>query len=252
MPGAYGFESLRPHKAGPLGVPSFYNKMNMTAKTLLFAAALYAAAFSSCATHSTTGNGALRTGDLVFVGIPSDYSLGDGSMAGAIGEATGGGDSLNIIHVAILEVAGDSTWIIDATIKRNVDRHPLDTFIRDFTLKDGSLPTFIIKRLKDPAGAEKFVENAKSHLGEPYDAAFLPDNGALYCSELVRDSYVAEDGTHLFAQAPMNFKDADGQMPLYWQQLFDLLGMPVPQGVEGTNPRAMCGESILETVRTGF
>ena len=35
-------------------------------------------------------------------------------------------------------------------------------------------------------------------------------------------------------------------------QLFDLLGMPVPQGVEGTNPRAMCGESILETVRTGF
>ena len=66
------------------------------------------------------------------------------------------------------------------------------------------------------------------------------------------DSYVSEDGTHLFTQAPMNFKDADGQMPLYWQQLFDILGMPVPQGVEGTNPRAMCGESILETVRTGF
>ena len=136
----------------------------MTAKTLLFAAALCAAAFSSCATHRTPGDGALRTGDLVFVGIPADYSLGDDSMAGAIGEATGDGDSLNIIHVAILEVAGDSTWIIDATIKRNVDRHPLDTFIRDFTLKDGSLPTFIIKRLKDPSGADKFVENAKSHL----------------------------------------------------------------------------------------
>ena len=218
-----------------------------------FAAAVCAAAIAGCGMQHRGGEqNQLRTGDLIFVGIPVDYSLDSASMAGAISDATGNDGELNIIHVAVAEVQGDSCWVIDATIKHGVDRHPLDTFIRDFTLKDGSLPTFIIKRLKDPAGAEKFVENAKSHLGEPYDAAFLPDNGALYCSELVRDSYVAEDGSHLFAQAPMNFKDADGQMPLYWQQLFDLLGMPVPQGVEGTNPRAMCGESILETVRTGF
>ena len=33
----------------------------------------------------------LRTGDLVFMGIPNDYSLGEDSMDGAIASATGAG-----------------------------------------------------------------------------------------------------------------------------------------------------------------
>ena len=88
----------------------------------------------------------LRTGDLIFVGIPMDYSIEGGSMDEAIASATGS-DSLNLIHVAIVEVDSEGKWIIDATIKHGVDRHPLDTFITDFTLKDGSLPVFIVKRL---------------------------------------------------------------------------------------------------------
>ena len=101
----------------------------------------------------------LKTGDLVFVGIPMDYSIEEGSMDEAISSATGTTEELDLIHVAIAEVKGDSTWIIDATIKHGVDRHPLDTFLTDFTLKDGSMPVFIIKRLKDPSMAEDFVKN---------------------------------------------------------------------------------------------
>ncbi len=86
---------------------------------------------------------ALRTGDLVFVGIPADYSIEADSMDDAITAATGEKGQMNLIHVAIAEVQGDSTWIIDATIRHGVDRHPLDTFLRDFTLKDGSLPVFV-------------------------------------------------------------------------------------------------------------
>ena len=85
------------------------------------------------------GDKALQTGDLIFVGIPADYSLEGDSMGSAISDATGDG-VLNLIHVAIAEVGKDTTWIIDATIKHGVDRHPIDTFFRDFTLKDGSLP----------------------------------------------------------------------------------------------------------------
>ena len=132
----------------------------------------------------------LQTGDLVFVGLPLNYSLDEGSMDEAISTATGSPDSLNLIHVAIAEVTADSTWIIDATIKHGVDRHPLDTFITDFTLRDGSLPVFIIKRLKDPSKAAGFVENAKRFLGQAYDLHFMPGNDSLYCSELVRDSYI--------------------------------------------------------------
>lgn len=194
----------------------------------------------------------LQTGDLIFVGIPADYSLDSDSMESAITDATGTADALNLIHVAIAEVEGEDIWIIDATIKHGVDRHPLDTFLTDFTLKDGSLPVFEVKRLKDDRRAEEFVANVKQHLGLPYDVSFLPDNDAYYCTELVYDSYLAPDGTPLFHAAPMNFKNADGELPPYWQQLFDRLGQPVPQDVPGTNPQGMAAEDILRSVETGF
>ena len=186
----------------------------------------------------------LRTGDLIFVGIPQDYSLDPDSMGSAISDATGSGD-LNFIHVAIAEVGADTTWIIDATIKHGVDRHPLDTFLRDFTLKDGSYPVFIVKRLKDSRMAEQFVENAKQFLGRPYDVWFSPDNEAMYCSELVRDSYRTSDGGYLFDAKPMNFKNSDGEFPLYWQQLFDLIGQSIPQDEPGTNPQDMSAATVL-------
>lgn len=192
-----------------------------------------------------------RSGDLVFVGIPMNYSLQQGSMSEAISAATSDSTGLNLIHVAILEVKGDSTWIIDATIKHGVDRHPLDTFIRDFTLRDGSLPTFKIMRPEASAAeAEQFVQNAKKYLGQPYDVSFLPDNGAMYCSELVYNSYITPDGEHLFSEAPMNFLDKNGNIPLYWTQLFERIGQQVPQGIPGTNPQKMATEKTLSPIET--
>jgi len=221
--------------------------MKQILSILLTVAAM--AAFSC----SKVGDSAIRTGDLVFVQIPADYDLNPDSMESAIGAATSGGDSLMTIHVAILEVQGDSTWIIDATIRHGVDRHPLSTFLSDFTLRDGSLPLFDIRRPDVSASeARRFVDNAQKFLGEPYDVHFLPDNGALYCSELVYDAYVTEDGKHLFSAYPMNFLDAGGEMPPYWTELFALLGESVPQGVTGTNPQQMSGESCLKPVRKGF
>lgn len=191
------------------------------------------------------GEDNLRTGDLVFVGLPMDYGVDKDSMAGAISASTGE-DSLNIIHVAILEVGKDTTWIVDATIRHGVDRHPIDTFFNDFRLRDGSFPTFQVKRPDVTAAqAEEFVRKAKLCLGQPYDSTFLPDNGAMYCSELVRESYVLYDGSHIFSEYPMNFLGPDGQMPTYWTRLFVRLGIDVPQGVRGTNPQKMATELSL-------
>ena len=190
----------------------------------------------------------LRTGDLVFVGIPMDYSLEEGSMDEAIASSTGSPDSLNLIHVAIAEVDAEGRWIIDATIKRGVDRYPLDTFITDFTLKGGKMPAFIVKRLKDPSKAAEYVANTRQYLGRPYDLHFMPSDDSLYCSELVRDCYSNTDGSFVFDEAPMNFKDSNGEFPLYWRQLFELLGAPIPQDLPGTNPQDMSKSPALETV----
>ena len=197
----------------------------------------------SCAQQPDT----LQTGDLVFMGIPQDYSISEESMDGAISAATGDG-GLNLIHVAIIEMADDGPYIIDATLKYGTDRHPLDSTIRQFTLKGGAQPVYIVKRLKDNKLAKEWVEKAKSFCGQPYDMRFLPDNGAMYCSELVRESFLGAEGEYLFDEKPMNWKNEKGEIPVYWTQLFALLGMDVPQGVPGTNPQDMSKSPLLETV----
>ncbi|MBP5572006.1 MAG: hypothetical protein J6X39_05000 [Bacteroidales bacterium] len=189
----------------------------------------------------------LQTGDLVFMGIPQDYSISEESMDGAISAATGDGE-LNLIHVAIVEMAEDGPYIIDATLKFGTDRHPLDSTIKQFALKGGAQPVYIVKRLKDNKLAKQWIEKAKSFCGQPYDMRFLPDNGAMYCSELVRESYLGPDKEYLFEEKPMNWKNEKGEIPVYWTQLFALLGMDVPQGVPGTNPQDMSNSPLLETV----
>ena len=180
----------------------------------------------------------IETGDLLFVAIPMNY--GDEDMAQAIADATSQGDSLNFIHAAILEVddAG-AVWVIDATIAHGVDRHPLDTLFSDFTLHRGGRATFEVMRLADNRNAAAYVEQAKVFLGEEYDLYFMTFNGRHYCTELISDAYVDEDGHQWFEPEPMNFKNAEGEFPSYWVRLFERLGEPIPQDELGTNPQAM-------------
>ena len=77
---------------------------------------------------------------------------------------------------------------------------------------------------------------------------FCIGNDAMYCTELVYESYRCEDGTPIFHDAPMNFKSSDGTFPVYWVQLFERLGQEIPQGVPGTNPQKMSEEPALRPV----
>lgn len=189
----------------------------------------------------------LRNGDLIFVGLPVAYDAETGTMDAAISSATGEEGAVNLIHVAIAEVQGDSVWIIDATIAHGVDRHPLDTFLTDFTLRDGSYPEFIVKRVKG-IDSDAAVERAKSFCGRAYDLRFLPDNDDLYCTELVQMSYLDKSGKPVFESEPMNWLAPDGTMPAYWEWLFGQLGMDVPQGLPGTNPQRMAQSGYLVEV----
>ncbi len=193
------------------------------------------------------GEGLLRNGDLVFVGLPADYRADGGSLDEAISSATGQDGGLNLIHVAIVQVKADSVWIIDATLSRGVDRHPLDTFLRDFTLRNGRYPEFLVKRIKG-VDADEAVERALSHCGCAYDVRFLPGNEDFYCTELVQASYLDRGGNPVFPSEPMNWLAPDGTLPPYWEQLFGRLGMEVPQGVPGTNPQDMAASGVLYDV----
>ncbi|MCQ2136244.1 MAG: hypothetical protein MJY67_04935 [Bacteroidales bacterium] len=193
------------------------------------------------------GRDALRKGDLIFVGA---VESADTSMSDAIVSATGDGRK-NYFHVAIVDMEDNGDiYIIDAGDKRGVSRYPLDTFLVDFSYPDGSLAVMDVmrvKRLGRSVGALA-VERARSFLVEDYDWRFLPDNGSHYCSELVYDSFLDRRGRRIFHAAPMNFLAPDGSLPLFWEELFDSLDMPVPQGIEGTNPQDMSLESCLRSL----
>lgn len=192
---------------------------------------------------------AVQTGDLLFVDLQLDYTFKD-SVDGhpfAVHQIQDG-EEVNYIHVAIFEVdKNDSLWIIDATYKGNVSRYPFSTFIKNFTLRDGSYPRMEVMRLKNNRYAAEFVENAKKHIGTIYDVNMMENNDSLYCSELVRVSYVLKGDT-IFAAAPIDFRSSDGTIPTYWTEFFGMIGKPLPQGNRGILPNAMIKDEALEKV----
>jgi len=176
------------------------------------------------------GQTSLRPGDLLF------FRDTEG-MGGAVKESTG-----QYTHVAIVESVGDTVWIIDATPQNGVSRRP---YLRQNEDKQ-SLPD--IYRLQDNSYVDSALIRARSFIGLPYDNAFLPDNGAFYCSELVYECFLSDDSQdnrHLFETKPMNWRNADGKLPKYWKEHFKKLKMPVPEKVMGTNPTELSHSPLL-------
>lgn len=186
-----------------------------------------------------TGEKGLRSGDLIF------ESVGKSATAKAIDAATARESGESFSHIAIIEVAEDGIYVIEAASENGVQRISLDDFLAAATHDESGNPAVTVMRLDREYDTAAFIANAKRHIGEPYDHYFMPDNGRMYCSELVYESYRDENGNPIFTARPMNFRAADGTMPEYWVALFEALGEPIPQGVPGTNPNDMARERCL-------
>ena len=107
-------------------------------------------------------------------------------------------------HVALVESVDDTVWIIDATPQNGVSRRP---FLR--TEYDGDLLPDVYRFEHTYFYFDSVLARARAFIGQPYDNDFLPDNGALYDSELIYECYlddVNEDETdrHLLEATPMH------------------------------------------------
>ena len=172
----------------------------------------------------------LQSGDLLFLNENSS------EMEKAITASTG-----EYTHVALVECdSADEVWVIEAYPEKCVRRISYEQFKREHLIWFSS-GTCDFYRLTVPFDTAMVISRAKSLLGKPYDDAFLPDNDAYYCSELIE---VAFGG--LFPSKPMNWRDADGNLPEYWQKHFEKLGVPVPEGVPGTNPTDLSRSPFLK------
>ncbi len=187
----------------------------------------------------------LRTGDLLF------QAGSESAMSSAIAAATGRDEALKFTHVGIAVIGSRADSVLEATSDGGVRMTVLSDFLNKSARLNGR-PVVVAKRLKDTAGIAAAVARARTFLGQPYDYSFRPDNGKLYCSELVWESYLAPDGRRLFPAQPMNFRAADGSMPPFWNELFAKLGEEIPEGLPGTNPNDMSRDTLLTEVFRWF
>lgn len=180
-----------------------------------------------------------QAGDLLFQANKSS------AMADAITDATTNNEVVQFSHVAIA-LGADS--LIEASPEAGVRIVGLDEFLAS-SARIGKQPAVVVLRLVGKERlAEEGAQRARAFLGLPYDFSYRPDNGKVYCSELVWESYIGTDGKPLFAAQPMNFRAADGTMPYFWTELFEELGEAIPEGIPGTNPSDMAKEKKLEEV----
>ncbi|MDE5609140.1 MAG: hypothetical protein K2I66_02000 [Bacteroidales bacterium] len=187
-----------------------------------------------------------QSGDLLFV-------LADASaFSGAIADATAQHDSLKFSHVAIVGVQNGQPYVVEASSRCGVARTAWDTFFSLAPKIDGKPGVVAMRVVADGFHAEQALARAETHIGEAYDWSFLPNNGKMYCSELVYESYLLEDGRALFSARPMNFRNAEGHLPEFWRTLFEELGEAVPEGIPGTNPNDLSKETSLVEIWRGF
>ena len=180
-------------------------------------------------------------GDLLFqVGETSE-------MTGAITAATGKERQLNYSHVGIAVRSRGLDSVLEATSDGGVRVTALGDFLARSARIDGR-PAVTVMRLRDTTGVAAAIERARKFIGQPYDYSFRPDNGKMYCSELVWESYLAPDGSRRFPARPMNFRAADGSLPRVWAELFAGLGEEIPQDIPGTNPNDMARDPQLKEV----
>ena len=171
---------------------------------------------------------AQQTGDLLFVRSQ------DSDMEKAISASTG-----EYTHVALVVCAPDGVpWVFEAIRPDGVKR---SMFI---VWNDEHAKQYDVFRLTIPFDTADVAASANGFLGWPYDDTFLPDNDALYCSEFIYECFW-KDNEHLFEAKPMNWRDADGEIPAYWIEHFRKLEMLVPEDVLGTNPTDLAKSPLL-------
>jgi hypothetical protein len=99
--------------------------------------------------------------------------------------------------------------------------------------------------LRDSDVAKRAAERAPDFLGLPYNRSFYPDQEGVYCSELVAKCCVDAVGNPYFELCPMNFRDSSGAMIPYWIEYYKMLGLEIPEGVPGSNPRQLLNQTDL-------
>lgn len=165
-------------------------------------------------------------GDLLFCVNPEGNHITD---------VTQGYKGKQIDHVGFAFWENDQLWVIEATRGKGVVQTALTSFIQDNTIK-GYLPEILIGRINIPFAMDDVITQWEKYDGLPYDSLYMPDDQAMYCSELIQKCYLDSLDQPIFPSIPMSFHDESGRITPYWSKYYERHHMTVPEGKPGTNP----------------
>ena len=183
-----------------------------------------------------------RQGDLLF------QDTDCGPLCDAIKKVTSGYGGADFSHVGIVAKDSNNNFVVIEAVQNGVLTTPLQDFLSR-SLNSNDQPKVAVGRLKHrwryliPVA----LEQAAALKAKPYDKAFIIDNDAYYCSELIYEIFLrANNNKPIFTLQPMTFKDPDTAaiMPT-WDEYFRKLGTAVPEGKPGINPGGIsCSPAI--------
>lgn len=142
-------------------------------------------------------------------------------------------------HVAIF-LSSDS--VLEAIPGKGVVVSRLSTLLRR---ESGSYVRGIVKNID----AERSISNARRFIGRPYDSVFSHTTEAIYCSELVQQSFVDKSGKLVFEPIAMSFHDSSGHITKYWEDFYASRGLTVPEGQPGSNPSDLMRKTKIKKLK---
>jgi hypothetical protein len=178
----------------------------------------------------------IQEGDLIFQSIPC------GDLCEAIEAVTPGYKDQKFSHIGLVVIKNNTPFIIEA-IGTKVKYTALSDFL------NRSTKTHYLGRIKNTYQhvVAKSVDFSKKQIGKPYDTAFLMNNDAYYCSELIYDAFkFAFNNEEFFFTSPMTYKSNNGAFNPVWKQYFEKKNIRIPESELGINPGSISRSNKLE------
>lgn len=169
----------------------------------------------------------LQDGDLIF------QDMDCGPLCDAIEAVTDGYTGKDFSHMGMVYHRNDTLYVAEAAGKA-VRLTPLNKFALN------TKKPMLVMRLKKEYTSRipAAIDFSLKQLGVPYDAEYVYNNGAYYCSELIYDAFLFANGNKpFFTLYPMTYKEP-GTNTFFpaWVKYYKAIGKPIPEGLPGCNP----------------
>lgn len=198
---------------------------------------------SSCMNDATTYQA--QEGDILF------QDLECGALCSAIKYVTVGAESAEFSHIGLVQNVNQK-WMVLEAIGDGVKYTPIQDFFKRSKDHEGR-PKIWVGRVKTEFKdlIPKAMLEVSNYLGQPYDDAFLMNNGKYYCSELIYEIFrKANSDQDFFVLEPMTFKDyKDDTFLPAWEDYYQKLGVAIPEHEPGINPAGISRSEKIEIVQ---